>query len=68
MHGTAYANKAVAGLRISSWPSVHAGTIASPASCQNFCRDAVKIHVDVDRAEFGKILTPDLACPGMRVW
>jgi len=29
-----------------------------------FCRDAVKIHVDVDRAEFGKILVPDLAVSG----
>jgi len=34
MHGTAYANKAWQ-TAISSWPLVHAGTIASPASCQN---------------------------------
>jgi len=63
MHGTAYANKAVADCDLimaigARWDD----RITSKLS--EFCRDAVKIHVDVDRAEFGKILVPDLALAG----
>jgi acetolactate synthase-1/2/3 large subunit len=63
MHGTAYANKAVADCDLimaigARWDDRITGKLSE------FCRDAVKIHVDVDRAEFGKILTPDLALSG----
>ena len=63
MHGTAYANKAVADCDLimaigARWDDRITGKLSE------FCRDAVKIHVDVDRAEFGKILVPDLALSG----
>merc|ERR1711991_679272 len=29
-----------------------------------FCRDATKIHIDVDPAEFGKIIDPDVSIAG----
>ena len=49
----------------SSWPSVRAGTTASPASLDEFCTNAVKIHVDIDPAEFNKmIVTPDVSILG----
>jgi acetolactate synthase-1/2/3 large subunit len=63
MHGTAYANKAVADCDLimaigARWDDRITGKLSE------FCRDAVKIHIDVDRAEFGKILMPDLALSG----
>jgi acetolactate synthase-1/2/3 large subunit len=63
MHGTAYANKAVADCDLimaigARWDDRITGKLSE------FCRDAVKIHVDVDRAEFGKILVPDVALGG----
>ncbi len=63
MHGTAYANKAVADCDLimaigARWDDRITGKLSE------FCRDALKIHVDVDRAEFGKILVPDLALSG----
>ena len=63
MHGTAYANKAVADCDLimaigARWDDRITGKLSE------FCRDAIKIHVDVDRAEFGKILVPDVALSG----
>jgi acetolactate synthase-1/2/3 large subunit len=63
MHGTAYANKAVAACDLimaigARWDDRVTGKLSE------FCRDAVKIHVDIDAAEFGKIIEPDLAIHG----
>ena len=63
MHGTAYANKAVADCDLimaigARWDDRITGKLSE------FCRDAVKIHIDVDRAEFGKILMPDVTLAG----
>ncbi|MFP8876698.1 MAG: biosynthetic-type acetolactate synthase large subunit [Myxococcota bacterium] len=63
MHGTAYANKAVADCDLimsigARWDDRITGRLA------DFCTDAVKIHVDIDAAEFGKILQPDVCILG----
>jgi len=63
MHGTAYANKAVAGCDLimgigARWDDRITGKL------EEFCTDAVKIHVDIDPAEFGKIVQPDVAILG----
>ncbi len=63
MHGTAYANKAVADCDLimasgARWDDRITGRLSE------FCRDAVKIHIDVDLAEFGKILQPDVSLAG----
>ena len=63
MHGTAYANKAVEACDLimsigSRWDDRITGKLAV------FCKDAVKIHVDIDVAEFGKVLTPDVCLAG----
>ena len=63
MHGTAYANKAVADCDLimsigGRWDDRITGRVS------DFCRDAVKIHVDIDPAEFGKIIQPDVAILG----
>ena len=63
MHGTAYANKAVAACDLimaigARWDDRVTGKLSE------FCKDAVKIHVDIDAAEFGKIIEPDLAILG----
>lgn len=63
MHGTAYANKAVVEcdviLNIGS--RFDDRIIGQP---HRFCRDAVKIHIDIDPAEIGKMIRPDLHCVG----
>jgi acetolactate synthase-1/2/3 large subunit len=63
MHGTAYANKAVDACDLimsigSRWDDRITGKLSV------FCRDAVKIHVDIDVAEFGKVLKPDVCLAG----
>ena len=63
MHGTAYANKAVVGCDLimsigGRWDDRITGRVS------DFCRDAVKIHVDIDAAEFNKIIRPDVAIHG----
>ncbi|MEW6755668.1 MAG: biosynthetic-type acetolactate synthase large subunit [Candidatus Latescibacterota bacterium] len=63
MHGTAYANKAVAACDLimavgARWDDRITGKLEA------FCRDAVKIHVDIDPAEYSKVLTPDLFIEG----
>ena len=63
MHGTAYANKAVTfcdaimavGAR---WDDRITGKLSE------FCPTAAKIHIDVDRAEFNKIVRPDVCLYG----
>jgi acetolactate synthase-1/2/3 large subunit len=63
MHGTAYANKAVVDCDLimaigARWDDRITGRLA------DFCPDAVKLHVDIDAAEFGKIIRPDVAILG----
>jgi acetolactate synthase-1/2/3 large subunit len=63
MHGTAYANKAVADCDLimsigGRWDDRITGRVA------DFCKRAVKIHVDIDAAEFNKIIRPDVAIHG----
>ena len=59
MHGTAYANKAVIGCDLimsigGRWDDRITGKLTE------FCSDAKKIHVDIDPAEFGKVVMPDV--------
>ncbi len=63
MHGTAYANRALVecDLMISVGARLDDRILGVPAL---FCRDAVKIHIDIDAAEFGKLVKPDIRCRG----
>jgi acetolactate synthase-1/2/3 large subunit len=63
MHGTAYANKAVAGCDLimsigGRWDDRITGRLS------DFCTGAVKIHIDIDPAEFNKIIRPDVSILG----
>lgn len=63
MHGTAYANKAVVDCDLimaigARWDDRITGKL------EEFCPDAIKIHVDIDRAEFNKVIRPDLSLAG----
>ena len=63
MHGTAYANKTVSGCDLimaigARWDDRITGKLSE------FCKDAIKIHVDIDVAEFGKIIRPHVSIAG----
>jgi acetolactate synthase I/II/III large subunit len=63
MHGTAYANKAIVDCDLimsigSRWDDRITGKL------DEFCKDAIKIHVDIDPAEFNKVITPDCSILG----
>ena len=63
MHGTAYANKTVSGCDLimaigARWDDRITGKLSE------FCKDAIKIHVDIDVAEFGKIIKPHVSIAG----
>ena len=63
MHGTAYANKAVTHCDLimsigARWDDRITGKL------DEFCVDAVKIHIDIDPAENNKILQPDVFIEG----
>jgi acetolactate synthase I/II/III large subunit len=63
MHGTAYANKAVVDCDLilcigGRWDDRITGKLSE------FCPTAKKIHVDIDRAEFGKVVQPDVCLAG----
>jgi acetolactate synthase I/II/III large subunit len=63
MHGTAYANKAVADCDFimsigARWDDRITGKLSE------FCKDAIKIHIDIDPAEFNKIVRPDVSVVG----
>jgi acetolactate synthase-1/2/3 large subunit len=63
MHGTAYANKAVVDCDLimaigARWDDRITGKL------DEFCLDAVKIHIDVDPSEFNKMVPLDLAIQG----
>ncbi len=60
MHGTAYANKTVMNCDMimaigARWDDRITGKLSE------FCVDATKIHIDIDVAEFGKIIKPDVS-------
>ena len=63
MHGTAYANKAVidCDLIMSIGSRFDDRIIGQP---HMFCRNAVKIHIDVDPGERGKMIVPDYFIEG----
>ncbi|MDE2812230.1 MAG: biosynthetic-type acetolactate synthase large subunit, partial [Gemmatimonadota bacterium] len=63
MHGTAYANKAVVGCDLimsvgGRWDDRITGKLSE------FCPDAKKIHIDIDPAEYGKVVMPDVFIEG----
>ncbi|MFW5882557.1 MAG: biosynthetic-type acetolactate synthase large subunit [Planctomycetota bacterium] len=63
MHGTPYANMAVQGCDLimaigSRWDDRITGKL------ETFCPDAVKLHIDIDPAEFGKIIEPHVSLAG----
>jgi len=63
MHGTAYANKAMDGADLimsigSRWDDRITGKL------DEFCLGAIKIHIDIDPAEFNKMVTPDVSIVG----
>jgi acetolactate synthase-1/2/3 large subunit len=63
MHGTAYANKAVTHCDLimaigARWDDRITGKLSE------FCVGATKIHVDIDVAEFNKIVKPDVCLAG----
>ena len=63
MHGTAYANKAVVECDLiiaigARWDDRITGKVSE------FCPNATKIHIDIDPAEFGKIIQPDVTVNG----
>ena len=63
MHGTAYANRAVVecDLMLSVGARLDDRILGVPSQ---FCKNAVKIHIDIDAAEFGKLVKPDICCRG----
>lgn len=63
MHGTAYANRAVEHCDLimaigARWDDRITGKLAT------FCPDAIKLHIDIDVAEFGKIIKPHVCLAG----
>ncbi|GDY11270.1 acetolactate synthase [Planctomycetota bacterium] len=63
MHGTAYANRTVQNCDLifaigARWDDRITGKLST------FCPDAIKLHIDVDVAEFGKVLKPDVCMAG----
>jgi acetolactate synthase-1/2/3 large subunit len=63
MHGTAYANKAVTHCDLimaigARWDDRITGKV------DEFCADAVKIHIDIDPSEFNKVIRPDVCIEG----
>ena len=63
MHGTAYANKTVVDCDLimaigARWDDRITGKVSE------FCLNATKIHIDIDPAEFGKIIEPDISVNG----
>ncbi|MEE9384937.1 MAG: biosynthetic-type acetolactate synthase large subunit [Nannocystaceae bacterium] len=63
MHGTAYANKAVMNCDLimaigARWDDRITGKVEA------FCPTAAKIHIDIDLAEFNKVIKPDVSIHG----
>ncbi len=63
MHGTAYANKAVCecDLLLNIGSRFDDRILGQP---DKFCANAKILHIDIDAAEIGKMIKPDIACVG----
>lgn len=63
MHGTAYANKAVCecDLLLNIGSRFDDRILGDP---NKFCVDAKILHIDIDAAEIGKMIKPDIFCVG----
>ncbi len=61
MHGTAYANKAICecDLLLNIGSRFDDRILGKP---DEFCKDATIIHIDIDAAEIGKMIRPQIAC------
>ena len=61
MHGTAYANKAVCecDLILNIGSRFDDRILGQP---DKFCKDATIIHIDIDAAEIGKMILPQITC------
>lgn len=61
MHGTAYANKAICecDLLLNIGSRFDDRILGKP---EMFCKDATIIHIDIDHAEIGKMIEPDIVC------
>ena len=64
MHGTAYANKAVQYCDLILSVGSRWDDRITPKNIQQFCPDAIKLHIDIDPAEINKIVTPDASIVG----
>ena len=63
MHGTAYANRAIveADLILAIGARLDDRILGIPSE---FGKNAVKIHIDIDGSEFGKMVKPQIRCRG----
>jgi acetolactate synthase-1/2/3 large subunit len=63
MHGTAYANKAICecDLLLNIGSRFDDRILGDP---DQFCKNATILHIDIDAAEIGKMITPHIACVG----
>ena len=61
MHGTAYANKAICecDLLLNIGSRFDDRILGQP---DMFCKDATIVHIDIDAAEIGKMIQPQIAC------
>ena len=64
MHGTAYANKAVGSCDCIFSIGSRWDDRITPMNLSRFCPNASKLHVDIDPAEIGKIISPDAYAVG----
>ena len=64
MHGTAYANMAVRECDLIFSIGSRWDDRITPAKIEQFCPNAKKLHIDIDRAEMNKILVPDASVVG----
>ena len=63
MHGTAYANKAVVECDLLlNIGSRFDDRIIGQAPA--FCKDAIRLHIDIDPCEIGKMIKPHVSCVG----
>jgi acetolactate synthase-1/2/3 large subunit len=64
MHGTAYANMAVRDCDLIFSIGSRWDDRITPGKIEKFCPNAVKLHIDIDPAEIGKIVMPDVSVQG----
>lgn len=64
MHGTAYANKAVEHCDLILSIGSRWDDRITPAKISEYIPNAKKLHIDIDPAEFNKVLVPDASAVG----